>query len=271
MSTLTTTPYVKPVTWPQATCSYCGATRSSTPVYTVSGSAPICLGCLKTEQAKGTPGVHWVREEVLAFTDDLEHNCDRWLAGIGLAPAEIRCRIDLVPRKILAALPQDLRDRLSAGCRIHQGAGLIGAPKWGKTACWASLLRLALINNLCTKLPDCKYGWSAFSSFAWVDWPGWAIRIQMDPFHEARAKELKTYSEIPYLILDDVGREQRADRTTNILAALIDERDRFERPTLWTSNYCEAELEEMYLPHLVRRLTRLNPAIELPKIATWSA
>jgi len=271
MTTLTNTPYVKPVAMPQATCSFCGVTRSSTPVYTVPGCVVTCLDCLQRERRKDTPGLPWVLPELLSLTDNLDHNCDAWLAKVGLAPAEIRCRVGLVPRKILTALPQDLRDRLSAGCRIKQGAGLIGAPKWGKTACWASLLRLALINNLCTKLPDCEFAWYAFTSFAWVDWPAWATRIQMDPFNEARAQELKTYSKIPILILDDVGREQRADRTTNILAALIDERDRFERPTLWTSNYGEAELEEMYLPHLMRRLTRLNPAIQLPKMATWSA
>ncbi len=164
----------------------------------------------------------------------------RCLANYGVAPGELAA---------LGAAPlHPLPDAL-------QGFGLIGDPGTGKT--WLVVQWLARFVD--QHIAGWVFGQRPLEIRPmWVHWPQAAEEMKrlalggdMGASWSARARAAAV------LVLDDLGRERvkgEADFSRAILVEVLDHRERYRLPVVWTSNASADELAAIYRGPLASRL-----------------
>ena len=261
---------------PDLTCQSCGVTsddryikvrppqvvRRDPPI--PGHDLPICGQCYRT----------WVEEHGVYLPlgiepeeTDLGPLVIKWLKDIGLGQDEIEAQLHKIPKLTLKAIPvPSLKTMLSGDLAKVPGFGLCGLAERGKTQAIAAILAGGLrqwAENLAPfrRLPF-QGPTEQMTSITWMNIPtmigAWrrnGINPKIDEFvRRAQATKL--------LIADDFGRERpgkEGDAATSHLDAILTARDRAGLPTLWTSNFDQAELEDRYDAPVSRRLFRLNP------------
>ena len=180
------------------------------------------------------------------------------LAAAGLAPRELDA-LDVPPIHTLPDLP---------------GFGLVGGTGKGKT--WALVQRLAaLVDEAVRRQPDpdqAKLIWiegeiARDRRILWVNW-----HDQAEAIHRGRMERImidrwiEAAQDVSLLVMDDLGREQVErgnDPARAALAEVLDERFRFKRPVLWTSNLSAEEVASFYRGPLGSRILGTWRAFEV--------
>jgi DNA replication protein DnaC len=182
------------------------------------------------------------------------------MAKAGLAPKE------------LEALDCPCRHQIPGD---RQGFGLIGPTGTGKS--WALAQHLAgVLDRSVRQQPD-----PARAAMLWIDgdvardcrvrWVGW---LDMARQIRARAKTEQRWvwdmtealEDVPFLVLDDLGREEkdlRADAAQEVLQEVLERRYRCNQLLFWTSNRTQEELTAFYGGPMASRLLGTWPAYEL--------
>lgn len=202
---------------------------------------------------------------------DLDALVLKWLSEkeIGLGQDEIEAQLGKIPPMTLKAIPpQSVVTMLSGDLAKVTGFGICGLAERGKTQAIAALLAAGLrqwAENLAPfrRLPF-QDPLERMTSITWMNIPtkiGAWRRFGIDPEIDVFVRRAETTK---LLIADDFGRERpgkEGDAATSHLDAILTARDRAGLPTLWTSNFDRAELEDRYDAPVIRRLFRLNPPI----------
>lgn len=181
------------------------------------------------------------------------------LAQAGLAPLE------------LEALSHPMRHQLPAQ---PGGFGLIGPTGTGKT--WGLVVLMARMVDQCIRQqPD-----PSRAALLWIDGPvardhrlRWVIWLDMARQIRARKDEKRwvwdmaeLMREVPFLVLDDLGREERSQRedlAQEVLQEVLEHRHRHRMPLWWTSNRTREELTAFYGGPLASRLLGTWPDYEV--------
>jgi DNA replication protein DnaC len=71
------------------------------------------------------------------------------------------------------------------------------------------------------------------------------------------------YSEVPYLVLDDLGSEKHNEWVEEIIYKLIDDRRDYLRPTIITSNMKPSGISKRYGARVIRRIKDSGLSIEI--------
>jgi DNA replication protein DnaC len=121
---------------------------------------------------------------------------------------------------------------------------LFGAPGTGKTC-----LCYALILDLLSR------GFITLGDFLLTS----SVRIDSELLQAIKSDEgdyltLKKLKEIPFMVMDDLGRENTTERTNRQYFDLIDFRQSARKPTIMTTNLDPKELAKRYDPAIVSRM-----------------
>ena len=203
---------------------------------------------------------------------------EAYLQSAGLADLERSARWERIPSQIQGLLPEPTAN-----------FGLVGGFGIGKTCAMAALQRQAadaLIVRAIAKLLEnpeqdfllreaLKRGripWPPRHS--WINWPTAIAAQRAKLFVRDQKQDVETWIQDKLLsphvivILDDLGAEHvtSQDWAGEVLARVIEERSRWQRPTVWTSNLDKAAVVGRYGARVFSRLQALSPPIELPKL-----
>lgn len=167
------------------------------------------------------------------------------LVAVGVPPRFQRP--DLVaPKIVLEAL-----DDASNGLFLH------GDPGVGKSMAMALMVRAwferwaaAPANRFERRLPD--------NVWRWIDYPAFTMEVQ-DAFKNGEGERtafrlLKALAEAPLLVLDDLGVEKNTPYVVQATYYLLDQREKWLRPTFITTNVPLDELDDQYGMRITDRL-----------------
>lgn len=261
--------YFKNPFLPTFTCYICGRTNDvafvhpPTPEATGSdfvSAEPICGKCFRERAEKQGRRLHvpepdltkWVREQMFS---------------IGMATEEMSAKLDQIPQQILAQVPDAILQRMASGSLPKEaGLGLAGMAGAGKSSTWAALVHACILTNAQNRNPFAPL--VAVKWTLWMNWPTTCHRWRLNGLDWRIEADIKRATWAKLLVLDDLGRETRRrdsseDVATGHLDAVITERDRQGRVTLWTTNLFDEELIDRYGTSMIRRLCRLNPMVWL--------
>lgn len=182
------------------------------------------------------------------------------MAKAGLAPKE------------LEALDRPGRHQIPTE---RLGFGLVGPTGTGKS--WALAQHLAgVVDRAVRRQPD-----PAKATLLWIDGEvardcrmSWVVWLNMARQIRARARMEQRWvwdmaeamADVPYLVLDDLGREerdQREDPAQEVLQEVLEKRYRNNRMLFWTSNRTREELTAFYGGPMASRLLGTWPDYEL--------
>lgn len=203
---------------------------------------------------------------------------DAYLRQAGLSDRERAATWDQIPEAIRRVLPD-----------AKANFGLVGGFGIGKTCALAAFHRdwagRVIDRAMAELVADSEDGYWLKRAIergrialpllsSWINWPT-AIAAQKaklfvrDQQHEVELWiQEKLLCDKAIVILDDLGAEQvtAQDWAGEVLGRVIDERLRWGRPTLWTSNLDKVALIERYGARVFSRLQALAPPIELSKL-----
>jgi DNA replication protein DnaC len=138
----------------------------------------------------------------------------------------------------------------------HEGAMLHGVPGVGKSMTMGLLVR------------DWARAWArkeinpggvpVFDMWRWIDYTSFTMRIQ-DAFKNGDGEEtayriLKRISEVPRLVIDDLGVEKGTQFVVQATYYLLDQREKWLRPTFITTNVPLDELDAQYGARITDRI-----------------
>lgn len=200
------------------------------------------------------------------ITENMNAEVDKALRAAGMFKRELSATWRGIPQRIREAFPEGLKIAVGEG-RPLPGFGLIAVTGAGKTMAAAALVREWVRAQLAAWLTSDRTHTPFVVPFRWVCWPDFVHRLRSLTFEQV-ALEVELLSDVPLLVLDDLGRERMKgsyteDWAASQLDALIGVRYRKQLPVIWTSNLTERALVELYGAALVSRLTEDNPAHEL--------
>lgn len=216
------------------------------------------------------------RERLLHVFDSLrERFIQEHLSHIGFSSLEGAAEWERVPDAIKKAIPEAL----------DRSFGLVGGFGIGKTMGLASAIKRRVCVGLEERIKKIREEQKVSyleeyirhgalpipTSYFWINWPGDSVTMRNRLFENTPEVEdwvQKAMDPGLRVILDDIGAEPVAgqDWTGQTLARIIDERQRQQGRTIWTSNLDNKGLIERYGPRTFSRLQGLAPAIILPKM-----
>lgn len=181
------------------------------------------------------------------------------LAKVGLAPIELQA-LDFAPRHQVPNAPR--------------GFGLTGPTGTGKS--WALAYHLAVkVDQAVRSQKD-----PAKAMLMWIDgeivrdrrllWVPWLN--QAEAIRRRRMEKVwvenwaETAEEIPTMVLDDIGREQKDsanDPAQEVLQRVLEHRHRHRMPVIWTSNRTREELANFYGGPMASRILGTWPDYEV--------
>jgi len=261
-------PYVKIPNSANISCHVCGRSNSdclvhpATPIYPAgvwtpepTFAKPICGSCFRSQAEETGKRLHEVEPNIPKWVDDQ-------LERIGMATSERKADISQVPKSLLDAVPDVTLKYMLAGVIPKSGVGLAGLAGSGKTSLLAVLVHGLLLQHSYALAPFQEL--KGIRQIVWMNWPITCDRWRVNGIDAGIEKEIVKAQRAKLLILDDLGRETRRraaseDAATGHLDAIITERDREQRVTLWSTNLTEQELYERYGTGMIRRLLRKNP------------
>jgi hypothetical protein len=232
---------------------------------------------MTTQPALSFPGDNW--GQVLAeFQAARPIFLEAYLRQMGLSDLERAASRDRIPDLIRRVLPDS-----------SAGFGLVGGFGIGKTCALAAMQRhwveavidremAWLLKNahdgywLAQAIKHGRFSW--LQLYSWVNWPTAIDAQRAKLFVHNMQYDVETWIQDKLLsnkvtvILDDIGAERvtAQDWAGEVLGRVIDERLRWGRPTLWTSNLDQVALIERYGARVYSRLQALAPPIYLPKL-----
>lgn len=228
----------------------------------VPGEAPerrLCPGCRPEVEAGDA-----ILRDIVTWRNRL---CIR----AGMSPRELTAddnRItDAVGRALnRLAMPAEV-SAFSMGEVPARGYGLAGPAGVGKTFALASHVKLHVVQRLRREVPI--HGPKAMEPWlAWVTWPERVAQMRTKSTAEGGLDLVdrwrKWWTEVPVLIVDDLGAERTKgsyvdDWATSILDLVVDGRQRYSRPTWYTTNLTAQEIVARYGARFVSRLCADNP------------
>lgn len=234
-------------------CTTCGEGfpyLSSAPDYAPGGNPQYCRACER------------IREEAKGILVQLEGHVAKMLVEAGLAPVELRARLDEIPTAIATRLPQATVRAMLHGETPAAAFGIIGAAGAGKTMALAAILAQMTRQRVRTRAP--MVGVRALDPWLiWLPWPEtvneFRIRSMGENGVRLVAEDVERAIAAELLVLDDVGAERirgafQDDATASKLDLIVDGRHRELRPTFFTSNVDSETLRGKYGDRLHRRL-----------------
>lgn len=290
-----TIPYYPKENTEEVSCSRCGASNRTQPIYTppdryrfnsqdsiwptfdededeVQGTPiSLCWSCWCLRDPDDNPGPPSTDQR------DILVNPEAWagaaLRQVGMEAVELQATLDRIPRKVSHAIPMQIRNSLLAGSAPMLGFGLGGVSGGGKTSTLSALVLAYLVNRL-------RNTWyngqpSIHDELAWVSWPDQYATWRLNGIASDIDYKVKSFGSVRILVLDDIGREpDRGDFTKDTalghLARVIDIRNRKNLPTFWTTNFNDEQLVDRYGGSMHRRLVDLNPLIFIPGLEFMS-
>lgn len=181
------------------------------------------------------------------------------LAHAGLEPAELDALAFTLPH----GTPQAPR-----------GFGLLGPTGTLKTSTLVHVMA-QLVERMVRRQPDPDRatllwldgeGVAHDARLRWVYWPKTAEMIRRRRWEKAWIEDwAEMAEEVPFLVLDDIGREQRDanDPAQEVLQRVLDARHRRKRALWWTSNRTREELSTFYGGPFMSRLLGTWPDYDL--------
>ena len=173
------------------------------------------------------------------------------LAKVGLEPIEL----DALAMSLPHGIPLEPR-----------GFGLLGPTGTMKTSTLVHAMA-ALVDRMVRRQPDpnqAKLIWIGADGVGhdarlfWVYWPKAAAELRLRKWERVWIEDwTATAEEVPFLVLDDLGREQRDgqnDAAQEVLQRVLDTRHRRKLPLWWTSNRTREELGSFYGGPFMSRL-----------------
>lgn len=212
---------------PPAKCGHCGCTLDE---YNMLVGETLCNSCQR-EQARV--------ESVRASIEEHVH-----AAGVGRRHQHLK--IDSFPR------PTKMRkaiSRLLAG--EVTGLFLHGVPGCGKTSLAAGLVRELLWRGETARMVVVPRLLQALRVATWNN------RVDEQEL-------LERYSKAPVLVLDDLGAEEKNDRTMDRLYLVVNDRYQECRTTVITSNLSIPEISEKLHARLASRIAEMCVKVEFP-------
>lgn len=177
--------------------------------------------------------------------------------------------------KVLARIPKDYRD-----CSLDNFEGkpkLINSLKehlntepfkslvfYGKCGCGKTHLAVAIIKELIRKGKACEKRIADKTEtilyalkYDFVSVPDLLLKLRSSFKHEESITEeqmINNYSTTDYLVLDDLGAEKTTEYSAAAIYLIIDNRYKWQKPTIITSNLTMEELEEKIGSRVASRL-----------------
>jgi DNA replication protein DnaC len=153
-------------------------------------------------------------------------------------------------------------DKAISECKKYKSGGLVlfGNTGCGKTHLSISVMRNKLINDLRVIIerewPNGRCYEAERQYFVTV--PDLLLEIRGSFYESSEKKEadvIEWYSEIPFLVLDDLGSEKTSEYAITTLYIIIDRRDREELSTVVTTNLSLSEIDEKLSARIASRLS----------------
>jgi predicted ATPase len=176
------------------------------------------------------------------YADFIERNMPRILKAVGVEGILLRASYEGFPNSIIQACKRSVMAR--SGLYIHGSVGT------GKT--WLSVATLKDLIKSMELPPEIRKNvkrdvshFRAYFRFVYVNWLLMIIKSTYDDNDSETEQSIITeYTNIPVLILDDIGAERPTEWVREKLNMIIYFRNNKGLKTIFTSNYTTEELQE---------------------------
>ena len=158
---------------------------------------------------------------------------------------------------------------LVTACREYKNGGLVlyGNTGCGKTHLSVSLMREQLLKNIKKEI-GANDNFYKREEMEFITVPDLLLEIRSsfrDGAENTEESLINHYSEVDFLILDDLGSEKASEFAITTLYIIIDRRDRDMKSTVITTNLSPAEIENQLNARIASRMSGMkNIKINMP-------
>jgi len=176
-----------------------------------------------------------------------------------------------VPLKYIDSSLETFRgnDNLVRACREYENGGLVlyGNTGCGKTHLAVSLVRERVLNQITKQLAEIE-NHTTEKNMEFITVPDLLLEIRAsfkDGSENTEESIINHYSDVDFLVLDDLGSEKSSEFAITTLYIIIDRRDRDMKSTVITTNLSPAEIENQLNARIASRMSGMkNIKINMP-------
>ncbi|MDD5353356.1 MAG: ATP-binding protein [Candidatus Omnitrophica bacterium] len=136
----------------------------------------------------------------------------------------------------------------------------------GNTGCGKTHLAVAILNT--AKIENVHHNSWRYTEKKFITVPDLLLRVRSafkDNSNESEDEIIKEFTDIPLLVLDDLGAEKTSEFVVTTLYIILDRRIRDCRKTIITTNLSQTEIEETFGARIASRLSSMeNIKINMP-------